>query len=399
MMQRTVLVLAASVYQLDAIRTARRLGYRTVTVDNRPENPGHAMADASYTVDTTDRDGVLEVARRESIAGIVSPCTDVAVPTAAYVAEQLGLPGPPFKSTLITCSKSAFRGFLKAHKFACPETFDIDPTFEPEPGLFDRKWVVKPNRSSGSKGVVIVDSRASFDRALHSSLAFDPDRTGVLEEFIGGVDGTCEGFLRDGRIAFSLLLERVTAPAPHVATHGHRVPIRLSPVDRKRVLETIREVLRALDIVEGPFDCDFIVRPDDVVILEISPRLGGNSITPLVRASTGLDLTELTLRSACRDEVAIPADVEERPAGLVLLGTSRSGVLALDLDEVERLRLESWVVYLELDATPGTAVEAFIDGRKRVGEALLTGASREQVDERAAELLRRVNVRALEAHV
>ena len=150
-MQRTVLVLAASVYQLDAIRTARRLGYRTVTVDNRPENPGHAMADASYTVDTTDRDGVLEVARRESIAGIVSPCTDVAVPTAAYVAEQLGLPGPPFKSTLITCSKSAFRGFLKAHKFACPETFDIDPTFEPEPGLFDRKWVVKPNRSSGSK--------------------------------------------------------------------------------------------------------------------------------------------------------------------------------------------------------------------------------------------------------
>ena len=104
MKPRTVVVLAASVYRLDAIRTAQRLGYRVVTVDNRPANPGPSLADASYDVDTTDLQGVLDVARRESIAGIISPCADVAVPTAAFVAEQLGLPGPPLASTRTVCS-------------------------------------------------------------------------------------------------------------------------------------------------------------------------------------------------------------------------------------------------------------------------------------------------------
>ncbi len=395
-MPRTVLVLAASVYQLDAIRTARRLGYRIVTVDNRPGNPGHSLADASYAVDTTDLQGVLDVARREGIAGIVSPCTDVAVPTAAYVAEQLGLPGPPLASTRTVCSKSAFREFLRSHGFASPKSFDIDESFTAGEDLFDHRWIIKPNRSSGSKGVVIVDSAQSMHRELASSLAFDPDRSGVLEEYVEGHDGTCEGFLVGGQMAFSLLLDRQTAPAPHVATHGHRVPTRLPDADAMRVLETIQSVLRVLGVTDGPFDCDYIVRPHDVVILEISPRLGGNSITPLVRAATGIDLTEWTLKQACGEAIEIPSTTDVRPSGLVLLGTDRPGRLAYDDVEIERLRRESWVVHLTLDLPIGSQVEPFTDGRRRVGEALVSGESRTQIDERVAELLRRANVRAVD---
>lgn len=394
MKPRTVLVLAASIYQLDAIRTARRLGYRIVTVDNRPGNPGHSLADASYVVDTTDLPGVLDVARRERIAGIISPCTDVAVPTAAFVAEQLGLPGPPLASTRTVCSKSAFREFLRSHGFSSPRSFDLDGAFLAEAGLFDRRWIIKPNRSSGSKGVVIVDSVESLDRELARSLAFDPDGRGVLEEYVEGFDGTCEGFLVDGQLAFSLLLDRKTAPAPYVATHGHRVPTLLTPADATRVLETIQAVLRVLGIADGPFDCDYIVRPQDVVLLEISPRLGGNSITPLVRVATGIDLTELTLRSACGESVEIPGAIDVRPSGLVLLGTDRAGRLSYDDAEVEALCREPWVDHVVLDLAAGSPVEQFTDGRKRVGEALVTGASRAQVDERIAEIIRRLNVRA-----
>lgn len=394
MKSRTVLVLAASVYQLDAIRTARRLGYRIVTVDNRPANPGHSLADASYVVDTTDLPGVLGVARREHIAGIISPCTDVAVPTAAFVAEQCGLPGPPLASTRTVCSKSEFRMFLRSHGFACPKSFDIDAEFKPGADIFDRRWIIKPNRSSGSKGVVIVDSEKTLDREIAPSLAFDPDGRGVLEEYVEGFDGTCEGFLVDGQLAFSLLLDRQTAPAPYVATHGHRVPTLLTPADATRVLETIQAVLSVLGITDGPFDCDLIVRPQDVVILEISPRLGGNSITPLVRLATGIDLTELTLRSACGESVELPHSIVVRPSGLVLLGTDRAGRLSYDDAEVERLRRESWVEHVVLDLAAGSSVEPFTDGRKRVGEALISGDSRAQVDERVAEIVRRLNVRA-----
>lgn len=393
-MSRTVLVLAASVYQLDAIRTARRLGFRTVTVDNRPSNPGHAVADAAANIDTTDLEGVLGVARRERIDGIISPCTDVAVPTAAFVAAEMGLPGVPLVSTQITCSKVRFREFLAAEGFACPKAIPIDATFQPPEGFFDRRWVIKPNRSSGSKGIRIVDSMSSFDSTLVESLAFDPDRSGVLEEFVDGHHGTCEGFLSDGRIVFSLLLDRETAAAPFVATHGHRVPTGLSDDDVQRVLDTIASVLRALSIENGPFDCDFIVRELDVILLEMSPRLGGNSIAPLLRASTGVDLTEAAIRYAVGETPLFPDAPAVQPAGLVLLGVTRSGTLAYDGDALEQLRGEPWVRHLVMDLERGAPVEPFIDGRKRVGEGLVTGATRAEVDSRADTLRRELDVHA-----
>jgi hypothetical protein len=38
-MTKTLLVLAASMYQIPAIETAKRLGYRVITTDNVPDNP------------------------------------------------------------------------------------------------------------------------------------------------------------------------------------------------------------------------------------------------------------------------------------------------------------------------------------------------------------------------
>src|SRR3954464_13348905 len=108
-MGKTLLVLAAAQYQMDAIRTAKRLGYRVVTTDNIPGNPGHALADEAYGIDTTDLDAVLEIARAEKIDGVVAPCTDVAVVTAAHLADELDLPGVPVAAARIVTDKLAFR--------------------------------------------------------------------------------------------------------------------------------------------------------------------------------------------------------------------------------------------------------------------------------------------------
>ncbi|CDS55282.1 Phosphoribosylglycinamide synthetase, ATP-grasp (A) domain protein [Polaromonas sp. CG9_12] len=46
--------------------------------------------------------------------------SDPAAPTAAYVAEQLGLPGNPYSSVLTLARKDLFRAFLKEHQFNVP---------------------------------------------------------------------------------------------------------------------------------------------------------------------------------------------------------------------------------------------------------------------------------------
>ncbi|MFZ2957049.1 MAG: ATP-grasp domain-containing protein, partial [Candidatus Ozemobacteraceae bacterium] len=301
--KKTLLVLAASLNQIDTIRTARRLGYRVVTTDNRPENPGHALADRAYGADTCDIDAVLAIARDEHIAGVLAPCTDIAMPAAAAVADELGLPGPPPDSTGVVCDKARFRDFQVENRLSHPRYRRLDSVAGlPE---FDnvRRWVVKPCQSSGSKGIRVVSSIEELREALPAAFGFSKSTGVIVEEFLSGHQGTCEGWLCGGEIVWNCLLDRQTVSLPFVATCGHYVPTILSPTDQARVIKAIGEVWRRLRVADGPFDCDFVVNTEAVFILELSPRLGGNGISQLVHLAFGFDLVEHTVRWACRDNL------------------------------------------------------------------------------------------------
>lgn len=376
-MSKTLLILAASRYQMDAIRTAQRLGHRVITTDNTPDNPGHAIADQAFGIDITDREGVLELARAEHVDGILSPCTDVAVPTAAYVAEELGLIGPPLEATKIVTDKIAFRHFLEQHNLPRPRYHQIEADAPPPAHLWDKAaaWVIKPDRSSGSKGIFIVRSAEELASRLAESRAFSPTGRVLVEEYIHGHQGTVEGVLKDGRITLHFVLDRQTAPAPYVTTTGHRLPSQLPAHIQQQVIDHLEHVWALLGVRQGVFDADFVHGNGTVYLIEITPRLGGNSISQLIRQAAGVDLVELAVQHACDHPVAPPVVTAVKPTAVVLLGVWQHGLLHYGTARAATLRQLPWVTSLEFDVPPGSSVEPFINGRHRVGEAYLTAAT------------------------
>ena len=101
---KKILLLGGSAQQIVAIKTAQKLGYYTVLCDYLPDNPGQYEADKFYLVSTTDKDAVLEVARNEQVDGVLAYASDPAAPTAAYIAEKLGLSGAPYHSVETLCN-------------------------------------------------------------------------------------------------------------------------------------------------------------------------------------------------------------------------------------------------------------------------------------------------------
>ena len=395
MSRKTLLVLAASRYQLDTIRTARRLGYRVVTTDNVPSNPGHALADQSYNVDIADLDGVLQIAIDQKVNGIIAACTDVGVPTAAYVAEKLGLKGAPYKSARILTNKESFRAFLINHGIPVPENFGIDAAFIPPREIFDRgPWILKPDQSSGSKGVFIVESVDEYERYFEETLSFSPEGRGILERFVDGIQGTCEGILLDGEIARAFFLDRQTVDAPYVATCGHNVPTLLPRSKQDAVLARVSQVWKKLRITDGPFDCDFVVGSDEIYILEMSPRIGGNSISTLLRSAAHFDIVEHSVREACGENPRLDSNRDMSPTAIVIFGTSEAGLLMFDSRELRQLMREPWVENLSMDLPIGAHVQPFVNGRNRVGEALLHGRHRDELDYHVREVRRRLTVTA-----
>jgi biotin carboxylase len=391
--KKTLLVLAASGYQIEAITTARRLGFGVITTDNRPDNPGHKLADRAYSVDTRDVAGVLEIARRERVDGLLAPCTDVAMPTLAVVAAKMGLPGPPVEATRIVCDKSAFRAYQHRQGLPHPRHF-LHTAGDDLPSVGACRWIVKPCQSSGSKGIRVVESERELAAALPEALKVSLSATALVEEFLPGHQGTCEGWLSGGQIVWHCLLDRQTVPLPHVATCGHRLPTILTRRDQDRVVKAIAEVWTGLGVTDGPFDCDFVVNDESVFILELSPRLGGNAISQLVNLAFGFNLVERTVRWACREDAGPLPPALPRPAAVMIFGADRPGRLRYNEAAAAELAANSWVNALSIDFPPGSPVELFTDGRRRVGQALLTAESRVELDDRVMEITRRLAVSA-----
>lgn len=395
MSRKTLLILAASRYQVPAIERALALGYRVLTADNVPSNPGHALADQCFDVDTTDQEGILALARRQRIHGILAMGTDVAVPSAARVSEELGLPGPPRRCVDITCDKIAFRRFLNEQGLPVPESIALSDA-EPLPvRCFERgRWVLKPDRSSGSKGVFVAASAAEAEAYLPVTRSFSPTGRIILERYLEGAQGSCEGIVRAGHLAHCWLTDRLTPGLPHVATRGHLVPASFGPEIERRLREQLLRVWAALGLRDAVFDCDFVVSGREVHLLEVSPRLGGNCLPLLIQFATGFAFVDYAIQLACGDVPCLPDRLPARPGAVLILGTEGDGLLDYHAGEVAKLKAEPWVTRLELDLPAGAPVRRFVNGRCRVGEAFLAAPDRPTLEARIAEFHQRLRLEA-----
>jgi hypothetical protein len=198
-----------------------------------------------------------------------------------------------------------------------------------------------------------------------------------------------------GEIALAYFLDRETAAAPYVTTAGHRLPSRLARAMQDELLRQLVLIWRSLGYRDGPFDCDFVATDEAVFVLDLSPRIGGNSISRLLRVAAGFDLVSYGVRQACGDAAELPRTPAVRPAALTIFGVERAGRLAYDAAVAASLTTEGWVAHIAFDRQEGEPVEAFVNSRHRVGEAVIVGASRAEVDGRAADLSRRLDVRAV----
>jgi len=162
-------------FQMPAIRYAKSKGYEVVLCDYLPDNPGQKHADIWHAVSTTDMEAVLKIAKQEKIDGIVAYASDPAAPTAAYVAQEMGLPGNPFASVQILTHKDLYRAFLHQHGFHAPKIYTDNPV---------APCIIKPVDSSGSKGITIVRDNKEIPQAIDYALGFSRCKRTIAEQLV-----------------------------------------------------------------------------------------------------------------------------------------------------------------------------------------------------------------------
>lgn len=313
---KKVLFLGAAAPQIPPIQYAIDQGYYVITCDYLPSNPGHLLAHESHDVSTTDMEAVLELSRRLDINGIVAYASDPAAPTAAYVAEKLGLPGNPFSSVEVLARKDKFRDFLVTHGFNSPRSRSFHRVEEARQWLsqLELPAFIKAVDSSGNKGMTCLEHADELDDAFAYALSFSRAGRVVVEERIPGVGFQIDSdaFMVEGELRFwqwaDAHFDTACIPPFPIA---NSVPSTLDPTVGRHAAMELERMLKILGFRAGAFNVEFMVGPQgEIWFLEVGPRNGGDGIPDTLKLATGVDLARYTVEAAlghgCSDLVNAP---------------------------------------------------------------------------------------------
>ena len=299
-------MLGGSHFQVPAIKYAREAGYYVITADYLPYNPGHKYAHEYYNISTVNKDEVLKIAQKLNIDGIISYASDPGAPIAAYVAEKLSLPGNPYESVMILQRKDLFRKLLKENGFLVPESLSFAELKHAKEFAAERvkkgSIIIKPVDSSGSKGVTKLTSIIEFEIAFNNAMRYSFVKQIVIEDFIEKatyeMDG--DGFVWNGKLSFRCFGNQHNDMDcnPYVPT-GISFPYIQSPEIQQKAHVIIESILTKLNMKVGGLNIEYLTdKNENIYILEIGPRSGGNLIPEVIKFVTGVDLIAYSVESA-----------------------------------------------------------------------------------------------------
>lgn len=384
---KKILLLGGSAQQVIAIEKAKELGYYTVLCDFLSDNPGQYAADVFYLVSTTDKEAVLQVAREEKVQGILAYASDPAAPTAAYVAEKMGLPGSPYASVDILCNKDKFRAFLAGNGFCTPRAAGYDSVAaalaDLEKGRFVFPVIAKPVDSSGSKGVIRIDSVQEAEEKLRYSMSFSRGGRMIVEEYVEmlGYQIAGDGLSVDGKLVFRYFANDHFNPScvnpfvPISASFPYNMPAWV----QDKVHGEIQRLITLLHMGTTTYNFDLRIDKDyNVYLMEIAPRDGGNYIPQIIRYATGVDLVDCSVRAAMGEDLSGLTFGE--PSGYwayFAVHSLRDGVLErIEIDqEVEMNNIRENHILKK----PGDAIQAFTGANTTLGILLMEFDSMEQM--------------------
>ena len=372
---KKLLLLGGSAQQVVAIETAKNMGFNTILCDYLPDNPGQHYADRFYQVSTTDKNAILEIARQEGIHGIVAYASDPAAPTAAYVAEKMGLHGNPYESVEILCNKDLFRRFLENNGFHAPRSGGYTDAESALTDLsrFRLPVIIKPVDSSGSKGATVLRDWNDVQSAIDFAFSFSRSHRIIIEEFIEKKHEYLIGgdiFIVDGKVKLWGLLNchRDGAVNPLVPV-GKSYPLLLDEEDVKSVKDTLQTMVDKLHIRSGAMNVELVVdKNGDVWPIDVGPRNGGNMIPDLLGYIFDVDIVKLTIQAAMGQPVDLSAKEGTPFYATHNLHSSKNGIFAgIEFSQ----ELQPYIIRSCIYKKSGDQVEYFDNAAKALGIVFL----------------------------
>ena len=327
---KKLLVIGAGFLQDFVIQKAVSMGYETLAVDANPNAPGFDHAHKHALVNIVDEKACLEYAISEQIDGVITAATDFGVLSAAYVAQEMGLPGLNYEVAQLIKNKYRVRNCLYEHNVDDTEqAYEVNATTDIEELAKNLNYpvMVKPCDGSGSRGASRVDAPEQLPKACSYAMDGSITHRAEIESFITGQEYGAESIVVEGQIHVLAIMKKWMTEPPYYAELGHAIPCGLPTKIEAKARECVRNAIDALGVNFGSVNMDMLITPGGkVYIVDIGARMGGNLIgSHIIPYGTGIDYMGAMIQNAVSDPVDL--SIKEHSSVVTKLLAFRDGVV------------------------------------------------------------------------
>lgn len=396
---KKILMVGAGIGQIFLSKKIKQRNECLITVTLPGHQPVIEIADKVCYNNVFDKEGVLRIAREESVDAVISDQNDTMMPTVAYVAENMNLPGLRMAQVDAYCNKNHFRDncdklgvpvpkHVEVHEVKVPEEFDNVPF----------PWIVKPADAQSSVGVEKVNNREEYLAAIEKAIGYSKIGSAILEEFFVGQELVVEGFVYKGKyynLGFAdrkyFELDRFFIPSQTVFP---------STID-KDVLDAITACEERMTEYTKP---DFAIVHSEYIynvdtkefrVVESALRGGGVYISShLVPMYSGIDINETLIDCICGKVVDMEALMSQRnnkAAGYVCFYLPEGTITSVEGMEAAR-NLRFVQMMCVDDVKVGEKIPALTHKGQRLGPIIVMGENREDIEKNIALLQQTIKV-------
>ena len=320
---RLLHVLGGSPWQTPTVQRARELGFRVLVTDMYADRPAYAVADFHEQVDITDLEATLEVARRHGVQGVLCDTTDVGVCTAAFVAEQLGLPGLGLETARNFTDKARMRDCARRAGWRLPafERIRCRADLDAAAARLGPTLVVKPVDNQSGRGVSIVDGPAELAAAFERAQAFSRSGDLIAEQWVEGPEFIVDGFVLQAQVQIlGIAAKTPYADNPTISSRIDYVSGAAFDALTGRVTAAAQRLIAAMGLGNGIFHAEFILHRGQLVPIDVAARGGGVMIyTHVLKHVCGVDVMAAMIRLAMGEAVTIAPIAARRGASIDFL--------------------------------------------------------------------------------
>ncbi len=384
----------AGPYQVKGIEKAKEMGMFVVATDGNPEAPGLEVSDLSYVVDVKDIDANLEIARKNSVDGVLSVASEVSIRTVAVISQSLGLPGLEIDVAEKCTDKALMREAFFDSGVPSPKSYAVCDYQE----LLSKKEeiglpvVIKPADNAGSRGVRLVEELDELKFAYDKALEYSEKGKVLIEEYMDGVEVSVEAFMYEGIMHVIALSDKVRTDPPYLLDKEVIFPSTYNYEVKKQIIREAEKAIKAVGIKMGPVHMELMITKDGPVPVELAARGPGFKVfTDIMPTITGIDLLkELILISLGQRPNLMKT---RNKASVIKFIDTKTGTLK-KISGLEEAKKINGIYELELYVEEGDSVHILTCGADRVGHIISIADSRKEAEKivEAAESLLRLDV-------